>query len=312
MRPPRGPSIRSGRRLRARRAVAFLVCLVAASAHGKVIHREASLYQTVLVTERGAVICLQFEIRQDLRNQSCMDRRRPRHLVLPYTRMLLGALLLVPDPRTVLVVGLGGGILPTALAELLPAARIDVVEIDPVVVAVAKRFFHFEETERMGVFVADARVFTKRAAGRDRRYDLIVLDAFGSEYIPEHLMTVEYFRETGALLTERGVVAANTFRDSGLRDHESATWQQAFGPFIEFTTDYSLNRILLASAAGLPDPRTVAGNAEAWRGRLTRFGVRVTEFPGAFDRNPSWDRTKEALTDQYAPANVLRARNARR
>ena len=284
------------------------VCIVASCADARVVHREPSLYQTVLVTERGATVCLQFEARTDKRNQSCVDRRRPRRMVLPYTRMLLGSLLLIPDPEHILVIGLGGGVLPTAFAELLPDARIDVVEIDPVVVAVAERFFGFDATERVRVFVSDARVFTRRARTRERRYDLVVLDAFGSEYIPEHLMTVEYFRETGDLLTARGVVAANTFQDSGLRDHESETWFQAFGPFIEFTRDVSLNRILLASAAPLPSVSTVAERARSWRRRMEPYGVSIVEFPRTLDRDPRWDRTREALTDQYSPANLLRSR----
>lgn len=290
---------------------ALFLCLAASvaatSADGRVIHREPSLYQTVLVTERGATVCLQFEARADVRNQSCVDRRRPRRMVLPYTRMLMGSLLLVPDPETILVIGLGGGVLPTAFAELLPDARIDVVEIDPVVVAVAERFFAFQATDRVRLFVSDARVFTRRARARERRYDLVVLDAFGSEYIPEHLMTVEYFRETRDLLTQRGVVAANTFEDSGLRDHESETWFQAFGPFIEFTRDVSLNRIVLASAAPFPDAATVAERARTWRRRMEPYGVSITDFPKTFDRRPRWDRAREALTDQYAPANLLRS-----
>ena len=293
---------------RAALCLGLAACLAAAGADGRIIHREPSLYQTVLVTERGATVCLQFEARTDVRNQSCIDRRRPRRMVLPYTRMLMGSLLLVPDPETILVIGLGGGVLPGAFAELLPNARIDVVEIDPVVVAVAERFFGFQETERVRVFVSDARVFTRRARGRERRYDLVVLDAFGSEYIPEHLMTVEYFRETRDLLTQRGVVAANTFKDSGLRDHESETWFEAFGPFIEFTRDISLNRILLGSAAPLADTSTVAERARTWRRRMERYGVSIVEFPKTFDRDPRWDRTREALTDQYSPANLLRAR----
>lgn len=295
-------------RTRAALVLCLAACVAAACADGRVVHREPSLYQTVLVTERGATVCLQFEAQTDVRNQSCVDRRRPRRMVLPYTRMLLGSLLLIPDPETILVIGLGGGVLPRAFAELLPDARIDVVEIDPVVVAVAERFFGFQATERVRVFVSDARVFTRRARGRERRYDLVVLDAFGSEYIPEHLMTLEYFRETRALLTARGVVAANTFRDSGLRDHESETWFQAFGPLIDFTRDVSLNRIVLASVAPLPDASTVMERARTWRRRMEPYGVSIVEFPETFDRNPRWDRTREALTDQYAPANLLRSR----
>ena len=294
--------------VRAASLACLAACLAATCAHARVVHREASLYQTVLVTERGATVCLQFEARSDVRNQSCIDRRQPRRMVLPYTRMLLGSLLLIPDPETILVIGLGGGVLPKAFAELLPDARIDVVEIDPVVVAVAERFFDFRATERVHVFVSDARVFTRRARARERRYDLVVLDAFGSEYIPEHLMTLEYFRETRDLLSSRGVVAANTFRDSGLRDHESETWFQAFGPFIEFTRDISLNRIVLASAAPFPEASTVAERARTWRRRLQPYGVSIVEFPATFEHDPRWDRTSEALTDQYAPANLLRSR----
>ena len=271
------------------------------------IHRQQSLYQTILVTERHGQRCMQFETRAEVYNQSCIDRERPRKLVLSYTRMLLGALLLMPEPSTILVVGLGGGVLPGAFAELLPDARIDVVEIDPAVVDVAERFFAFRPAANTRVVVSDARVFTRRARSLPRRYDLIVLDAFGGDYIPEHLMTLEYFREIGALLTDSGVVAANTFRDSALHDHESETWFQAFGPFIDFTADFSLNRILLASPAPLPDREAVRQAAENWHRRLEPYAVPVRTFPDAFDRDHRWDRTKRPLTDQYAPANLLRS-----
>ena len=39
----------------------------------------------------------------------------------------------------------------------------------------------------MHVDVQDARVWTKRAMRKETRYDLIVLDAFNGDYIPEHL-----------------------------------------------------------------------------------------------------------------------------
>ena len=45
--------------------------------------------------------------------------------------MMLGALLLNPDPHSILIIGLGGGTLPRTLEKLLPQADIDVVEIDP-------------------------------------------------------------------------------------------------------------------------------------------------------------------------------------
>ena len=82
-----------------------------------------------------------------------------------------------------------------ALRDILPSAVIDTVEIDEAVVRVAKRFFDFAEDDQNRVYVQDARVFGKRAALRGEQYDLIILDAFDGEYIPEHLMTIEFLGE---------------------------------------------------------------------------------------------------------------------
>ena len=123
-----------GRRPRARHAAWWArvtlaavgtAAVVASKAEAEIIHEERSLYQNVLVTRQGSRVCLQFRRSGERRSQSCKDERRPRHLVLSYTRMMMRALLLMPNPNNILVVGLGGGSLPTALAELLPAAHIE-------------------------------------------------------------------------------------------------------------------------------------------------------------------------------------------
>ena len=272
----------------------------------EVIHEERSLYQNVLVTRAANRLCLSFRVRAARRYQSCMDERRPRRLALPYTRMMMGALLVMPDPARILVVGLGGGTLPAALAELLPDAAIDVVEVDAAVAAVAERFFGFQPSPKMRVAIQDARVFGRRAAASPERYDLVLLDAFRAEYIPEHLMTREYLQETRALLSPRGVVAANTFRESGLYDHESETYFQVFGPFINFTANFSMNRVIFASAAPLPDDSAIRAAANAWRKRLLPYGVSASGYPRRFSRKQDWDRSKRPLTDQYHPANLLR------
>ena len=207
------------------------IAIVSAAADARIIHRERSLYSTILLDERGSTICLQFSVRQDQRNQSCKDRRNPDKLVFGYARMMMKSLLLQPNPQRILIVGLGGGTLPMTLANLFPEAQIDVVEIDPAVVTVAETYFEFQETDQIRVFLQDARVFTKRAGMRGDRYDLIMLDAFNGDYIPEHLMTREYLEETVTSWRRRGV-AANTFAISRLYDHESATYQAVFGEFL--------------------------------------------------------------------------------
>ena len=138
------------------------------------------------------------------------------------------------------------------LQKILPAARIDAVEVDPAVVRVAYQYFDFVPGPATRVFEEDGRVFAKRMGKRGTRYDLVMLDAFDHEYIPEHLLTREFLQEIKGLLAERGVLAANTFATSRLYDFESATYFSVFGEFYRLKRG---NRVILVRADGLPGSR---------------------------------------------------------
>lgn len=271
----------------------------------ELVHREQSLYHTLLITREPGRLCLKFSLRRQERNQSCMNPSQPKRMVFTYTRMMMAALTLQPAPRSVLIAGLGGGTLPDALQALLPDARIDVVEIDAAVVAAAKRFFGFLAGPRTRVHVGDARVFVKRALARERRYDLILLDAYGGDYIPEHLMTVEFLQEARRLLAAGGALAANTFSTSRLYDHESETYRAAFGMFFNFKMPGSDNRIVLAGKGALPTKAALLAAAERWSARLAPYDVPIRDYPARLSLQTDWNTAARALTDQYAPANLL-------
>lgn len=294
----------------ARLLLAAVLCAatLAETLQAQVIHRQRSMYSTILIDQRGNVICLQFSVRSDQRNQSCMDTRRPQKMVLAYTRMMMAGLLLVPEPTSVLMIGMGGGTIPTVLAELYPDATIDVVEIDPAVVAVAEQFFAFEATPNMRVITLDGRVFAKRAALNDSAYDLILLDAFNGDYIPEHLTTREFLSEVKSLMKPGAVAVANTFAVSRLYHHESTTYQGVFGDFLNLKTPASANRVILAVNGPLPDNTTMRSRAAALDPSLRVYDVRLRDFVRQMSRKPDWDTTARPLTDQYSPANLLRNR----
>ena len=287
----------------------LVVALLApAAAAARVIHQETSLYQNILISEDGTLRCMQFTVRKDARNQSCVDSRTPRRLVFTYTRMMLAALLLDPTPERVLIVGLGGGTLPTALAQLYPDAHVDVVELDPAVRRVAERYFDFAPGLNTHVFEQDARVWVKRAAAAANRYDLIMLDAFNGDYIPEHLMTREYLQETRELLTDGGVLASNTFSISQLYQNESVTYADVFGSYFNFKTPGSSNRVIIARRGPLPDERTLVRAAAALVIALKPLGVPIDDYPAQLTTQPDWDVHARVLTDQYSPANLLKGR----
>jgi spermidine synthase len=271
----------------------------------KLLHSERSLYREVLVYEAGGVRCICFTRFCRIGRQTCQDVKQPGRIVMTYPRMMLGALFVKPDPRSVLIIGLGGGTIPRALREVVPEATIDVVEIDPAVVKVARRFFDLGDSSAVNVIEADGRVQVKSALRQQKRYDMIMLDAFDHEYIPEHLLTREFLEEVKALLAPGGVLAANTFSSSRLYDHESATYAAVFPQFFNLKRE---NRVIIAANGPLPSDAELRANAEQFEEAFESFGFSTSKVLALFSRKQDWKPNARVLTDQYSPANLLNLR----
>lgn len=268
----------------------------------KLLHSERSLYREVLVYETGGVRCICFTRFCRIGRQTCQDVKHPDRIVMNYPQMMLGSLFVKPEPKSVLIIGLGGGTIPRALHELVPQARIDVVEIDPAVVKVARRYFDLGDNNAMNVIEADGRVQVKRALREQKSYDLIMLDAFDHEYIPEHLLTQEFLKEVKALLAPGGVLAANTFSSSRLYDHESTTYASVFPEFFNLKKE---NRVIIAANGSLPDAEQLRVNSQRFEKEFDAFGINATSLLPLFSRKQDWERDARVLTDQYSPANLL-------
>ena len=272
----------------------------------KQIHQERSLYRNILVTEDSVRRCMRFTITERTgQNQSCRFLEDYDKLVFPYARMVLSSLLVQDNPQRILIVGLGGGTLVHTYSTLFPQAEIIIAEIDEAVVSVAKDYFDFVETDKIKVATEDARVYIKRAAIRKEKFDLVILDAFNGEYIPEHLMTAEFLTEVKSLLPFQGMVVANTFSTSRLYAAESVTYAHVFGEFFNVRQTGTGNRIIVASMQPLPDEATLAQRAITLQARLERFDMKIADYPQYMQTEADWDTKERVLTDQYAPANLL-------
>jgi spermidine synthase len=273
-----------------------------------VIHKEKSLYRNIVVKEREGQRCLLFSVKREQRNQTCMDLDRPKRIVFPYVRMTLAGLLVNPAPKRVLMIGLGGGTLSNVLGEIYPDITMDLVEVDQAVVNVAREFFDLKESESVKVHTVDGRVFTRRAALKSVTYDLVILDAFTGEYIPEHLMTLEFLQDIGAVLAPGGVVIANTFATSRLYDYESVTYEAAFSALLNLKMPGTGNRVIIASNRAFPDNKTLVQNATQLTPTLKRYDVNIMRYVANLNREADWARDVPPLTDQFSPANLLRER----
>ncbi|MBE9533146.1 MAG: spermidine synthase, partial [Proteobacteria bacterium] len=103
---------------------------------GLVVHQSQSDDGMIEVVDLGDTRSMHFGT---FPRQSSMSLRTPYTLELTYTEAMMACLLLNPNPRKILVVGLGGGSLVKFLLHHFPDCEIDVIEYRQDVVDVAHR-----------------------------------------------------------------------------------------------------------------------------------------------------------------------------
>ena len=224
--------------------LALLAGSIVARADQKVLYEKQSPFTTILVTEddRG-LRTLWFE--KGGARQSVVKVGDPNHVELAYARVMPLGVAFVEAPKRILIVGLGGGTVPSFLHRHYPKAVIDAVDIDPDVVDVARRFFGFHEDANLRAHVADGRKFIEECKNP---YDIIFLDAFGPDNIPFALATREFLLAVRRALTPKGIVVGDVWSSASnpLYDSMVRTYRDVFDELYIFDVRYSGNKILVA------------------------------------------------------------------
>jgi len=264
-----------------------------------VVHFEVSPYQTLRVSELSGQRFLYGD--RTLYSAVSLEDRQTS---LPYQRYAAGALLLNPDIRSLLSIGMGSGGIGTYLRTARPDLEIDYVEIDPAVARIARRFFFFEDDPRTRVHIEDARQFLRRS---ERSWDYIYTDAYIGMSIPFHLTTVEFLDEVKRHLNPGGVFGLNLaagllepFPQAILR-----TLAARFETVFAFAVRGSSNLYILAADTRITLPRI-------------EMIQRGQELDPSFHLEPSLAHIAASrleialdpevavlLTDRFAPANHL-------
>ncbi len=282
----------------------FLAGLLSSQLVAKTIHKERSIYRNVVITENNKKRCMRFETRRrSISNQACIDLNYKQKLVFEYTQSIMAGLAFNQNPKRILIIGLGGGSLPKAFAQVIPETEVVSVEIDPAVVKLAKSYFDYQESDTIKTEIVDGRVYVKRALKNNQKFDWIILDAFNGDYIPEHLLTIEFLSEAKQLLSEGGLLSANTFNGSKLYDYESVTYQKVFDQIRILKSPSKGNRIIFGCRCSAIDQQFKMDNQLA--NRLAPFGVNLYQALSKISDEVDWDESVEPLTDQFSPANLL-------
>ena len=111
------------------------------------------------------------------------------------------------SPGDLLLVGVGAGVVVKSFAK--SGWKIDAVEIDSEIIKLAHEFFGLSK-EYADYYSMDGRQFL---ITHEKKYNLVILDAFGSSYIPFHLITKENFELIKSHLLPNGMIGLNIISD---------------------------------------------------------------------------------------------------
>ena len=269
------------------------------------VERFDTTYNSITLQRSGDIVELRARYRGADTLESAVDLSDPLKLVVAYTRSLYGALFIEPNPKRVLMVGLGGAGFHRLFSTAYPDTLLHTVELDPMVYELCRTRMKFTPTANTPVTIMDGRMFIKR----DReRWDWIILDAFRGDSVPPHLKTEEFYRECAARLTDRGVFVSNLHATTELFYSDLRTIQAVFPQVVLLGVDGRGNVIALAvkystpsitDPSKWPDPASLQKPAFAGRLDLAQIKGEVMPFPTA--------RVKRArvLTDDFAPVEFL-------
>ncbi len=216
--------------------------------------------------------------------QSAMFKNS-NELVLEYTKYFRLSELFNPDIKNALMIGGAAYSYPKDFIAR-NSGDITVVEIDPKVTEIAKKYFNLRDNDRMNIVHEDGRVFLNNTK---EKYDVIMIDAFTSIVPPYQLGTEEAIKKESEILNKNGVIVINLVAkiNSKYFISEYSTYKKVFNNVYVFPVEndnqnIKQNVILVATDSDIPE-----GNnkySELLKNRL--------------DINPYSDKI---FTDDYSP-----------
>ena len=273
----------------------------------EIICQKDTLYQYVAVVEDASGKERYLLARNRGFKQGGIFINAPDKLLLDYTKTaFVGLAFLQRVPQRVLFIGLGVGAMPRYFNHYFPDSRTDIVEIDPGILDIAEKYFHFRENKNMRVNIEDGRIFVKRTS---MKYDMIVLDAYQNSDIPFHLTTLDFLKEVRARLKKDGVLVSNISIPPWTRlfDCLLRTYSEAFAQLFVFMVKEGGNFIFIATTNKhgsdldhLMERAVEIDSSKGWDLHLSHI------VPGQVNWTKGRERKGELLTDDFAPVNIYR------
>lgn len=154
--------------------------------------------------------------------ESSVNLDKPHDLLIDYTKHMFLSYIVKPKQDRVLIIGLGGGAMIHFMKHHEPKAKVDVVEIDPIVVKLADKYFGVRTEGNVNIAVKDGFQYLKDTPNT---YDVIYMDAFlkpskdtDETGVPLKLKTIRFYKDIQKKLTADGLVVFNINPHAQIQD----------------------------------------------------------------------------------------------
>jgi predicted membrane-bound spermidine synthase len=218
-------------------------------------------------------------------------------LVFDYTKYYRLSSYFQPNTKNALMIGGGTFTYPKDYLQKNPDATMTVVEIDKQLLDLAKKYFYFEENDRLDLVFEDGRTYINR---NKEKYDTIFMDAYKSNAsIPYQLTTRETVIKCYNDLSEDGVILSNIVASLGgersdFLKAEYRTFSSVFDNVYLFSvgqsSDDKLKNYIMVGIKGMKSYDMKSTDTE-----LNGYLAHRVELPIDFGQNIP------ILTDDYAP-----------
>ena len=243
---------------------------------------------------------------------SYTDLTDPLYLEYEYIRMYEEMVRWQTDKRKsfkALFLGGGGYTFPRFIEAKYSQVEIHVVEIDPEITRVVKKYLGVPENTKVHTFNEDGRWFVMNCKEKGS-YDFIFGDAFNDLSIPYHLTTKEFAMQLRGLLKPDGLLMANvidSFKEGAFMPSYIRTLEEVFGKgnvhLLTLTSDYDKIGISTCVVVASQQKLDMDEFVRAVKGK----GGEMTSHVIPQDRLQEYlkERYSVILTDDYVPVDNL-------
>lgn len=268
------------------------------------LESKESPYNNIYIYQNGDYLSLTFGHNKRLYTESMFNTLDDRELPIPYTRFMTVGLAYARDANRILEIGFGGGRTAWYLHRFLPKSEVTSVELDPEVVALARKYFGIKDEPNFSVAAGDGRLYVKKST---EQYDMIMVDAYRGPFVPFHLLTREFYELLKSRLAPGGVLVQNVEPSTMLFDSAAATIGAVFPHADMYLADGNVVMVAYDGDAASPDALD-----QRARGRQRAFSLRYDLAEMLAHRQPlnvseAVDRSAKILTDDFAPVETLKA-----